>query len=154
VVEGSSLENCRRCEPFVSSNLTASAKKQKSAALGRLFVSWRKRAGRLRAMRVRFEGLGVLCPALSESPICSSPAGELRGAPRARLVAHTFAVLPPPRAASTRPKLAPSAALPFTLLIPPRAKPAPKNRANNTRPTYHPKLPATGKSTPLKRHHS
>jgi hypothetical protein len=25
VVEGSSLENCRRCEPFVSSNLTASA---------------------------------------------------------------------------------------------------------------------------------
>jgi hypothetical protein len=26
VVEGSSLENCRRCEPFVSSNLTASAK--------------------------------------------------------------------------------------------------------------------------------
>jgi hypothetical protein len=25
VVEGSSLENCRRCEPFVSSNLTASS---------------------------------------------------------------------------------------------------------------------------------
>jgi hypothetical protein len=37
VVEGSSLENCRRCEPFVSSNLTASAKKDELAALERLF---------------------------------------------------------------------------------------------------------------------
>jgi hypothetical protein len=41
VVEGSSLENCRRCEPFVSSNLTASAKhtELKPHELGLFFVS-------------------------------------------------------------------------------------------------------------------
>ena len=40
MVEGSSLENCRRCEPFVSSNLTASAKhtELEPHALGLFFV--------------------------------------------------------------------------------------------------------------------
>jgi hypothetical protein len=39
VVEGSSLENCRRCEPFVSSNLTASAKKKISCPRAAFFGS-------------------------------------------------------------------------------------------------------------------
>lgn len=39
VVEGSSLENCRRCEPFVSSNLTASATARSS--------DWRGVPGRI-----------------------------------------------------------------------------------------------------------
>lgn len=41
VVEGSSLENCRRCEPFVSSNLTASARCSRYAIdLYRLIDFW------------------------------------------------------------------------------------------------------------------
>ena len=93
VVEGSSLENCRRCEPFVSSNLTASARKQKNQPpSGGFFVSWRKRAGRLRALRVRFEGPSVLREALSESPICSSPAGRTARRAVGALSCLTFAV--------------------------------------------------------------
>jgi hypothetical protein len=44
VVEGSSLENCRRGNPFVSSNLTASAKhtEQEPHMLGLFFVSHRR----------------------------------------------------------------------------------------------------------------
>ena len=82
-VEGSSLENCRRGDLFVSSNLTASARKQRKPPSGGFFVAWRKRGERLRAPRVRFEGHGPAGPSRPESPDCCPLRGQLR-APWAR----------------------------------------------------------------------
>ena len=77
MVEGSSLENCRRGNPFVSSNLTASARKQKKPPLAVFFVSWRKRGGRLRALRVRFEGLRLQAQPSPNRPFAGRAAGSV-----------------------------------------------------------------------------
>lgn len=55
----------------------------KETAFGRFFIAWRKRAGRLRALRVRFEGLGL--PAQpAPNPPTAAAARQLR-APWARV---------------------------------------------------------------------
>ena len=53
MVEGSSLENCRRCEPFVSSNLTASAKHTEQEPHTRGFFSSRHQKSALRRLSDR-----------------------------------------------------------------------------------------------------
>ncbi|MDN2699294.1 hypothetical protein O0882_23540 [Janthinobacterium sp. SUN073] len=70
-----------RMKPIYSYD-TASAR-NKETAFGRFFIAWRKRAGRLRALRVRFEGLGLPAqPAPNPPP--AAAARQLR-APQARV---------------------------------------------------------------------
>jgi hypothetical protein len=60
VVEGSSLENCRRCEPFVSSNLTASAKTlKKSPTCWGFFSSPHRRNVKIRVHRRPLESICI-----------------------------------------------------------------------------------------------
>ena len=57
----------------------------KETAFGRFFIAWRKRAGRLRALRVRFEGLGLPAqPAPNPPPAAAArqpraPSARVRG---------------------------------------------------------------------------
>jgi hypothetical protein len=86
VAEGTSLLRMHTAYTcIVSSNLTVSARKKQKAPARELFslTHNRRRVGHLHGPRVRFEGLGVLRPALSESPICCAPRAQRR-APRAR----------------------------------------------------------------------
>jgi hypothetical protein len=102
----------------VSSNLTASAKKQKISRLWAAFLflggSEIRRAGRTLPSPLRIAHLQFAN-------------GELLGAPWARLVAHTFAVLPPSRAANTHLQARANRGAPFHM---PHSTPAPKPLEN------------------------
>jgi len=56
---------------------TASARKQKKPPQGGFFVSWRKRGGRLRALRVRFEGLRLQAQPSPNRPFAGRAAGSV-----------------------------------------------------------------------------